>query len=154
MIIVSASEAADFIVYIGGWSEARSRPRRPRRPRCRPWLDVCFGPSVGELPETQTECVSTTSHFSTASHVAHFVFRATRDTSSRGTNMTMSRGKKVHPRTEGARGPRDQPDVAEKTLFDICDSWPFAKAQLPGAPSRQGLISRSYVLVLGGEGGE
>ena len=39
--------------------------------------------------------------------------------------------------------------MAEKTLFDICDSWPFAKAQLPGVPSRQGLVSRSYVLVLG-----
>ena len=164
MIIVSASEAADFIVYIRGWSEARAACRTP------PFLGrglvvlgvlaavhgwtLCFGPSVGELPETQTECVATTSHFATATATALFVFRATRDTSSRGTNMTMSRGKKVHPRTEGARGPRDQPDVAEKTLFDICDSWPFAKAQLPGAPSRQGLVSRSYVLVLGGEGGE
>ena len=87
MIIVSASEAADFIVYIRGWSEARAACRTPP-----PFLGrglvvlgvlaavhgwtLFFGPSVGELPETQTECVATTSHFATASHVALFVFRA------------------------------------------------------------------------------
>ena len=36
-----------------------------------------------------------------------------------------------------SKGPGDPPNLAKKTLRDICDSWPFAKAQSPGATSTQ-----------------